>query len=69
MAQYNIEKQLKDAIKNSGLTRYQIAKVSGVHEGALSRFVHGKRDIGIKTAAKIAKTLNLKLIKISEDKQ
>ncbi|MFA5865657.1 MAG: helix-turn-helix transcriptional regulator [Phycisphaerae bacterium] len=63
----DIEKQLKDAIKNSGLTRYQIAKASQVHEGVLSRFVHGKREIGIKTAAKIAKVLNLKLKKKRED--
>jgi predicted XRE-type DNA-binding protein len=63
MMQSQLTTDLKRHILNSRMTRYQIAKLSGVSQSVLSRFVHSKRDIGIKSAAKVAALLNLQLIK------
>jgi transcriptional regulator with XRE-family HTH domain len=35
--------QLRQAIEDSGLTRYEIAKRTGIAESTLSRFVTGRR--------------------------
>ena len=56
-----LEKQLRRAIKDSGLTIYRLAKDSGVSQAVLSRFVNGKRGITLTTASKLAKKLNLEL--------
>jgi transcriptional regulator with XRE-family HTH domain len=64
MKQTQLKTDLKRHILSSTLTRYQIAKLSGVSQSVLSRFVHSKRDIGIKSAAKVAALLNLKLSKL-----
>ena len=45
---------LRRAIEDSGLTRYEIAKRSGVHKSALSRFVTGERSLSIESIEKIA---------------
>jgi len=41
--------QLRKAIDDSGLTRYQIAKATGIDESALAKFYNGRR--GLSTAA------------------
>ena len=57
----NIEAQLRDAIQNSGITRYALAKLSGVTEGVLCQFVTNKRTVTMRTAAKLAVVLSLEL--------
>ena len=57
----DIESQLKQAILNSGMTRYRLSKITGVPASVLCTFVNGKRSITIGTAAKIAKALELEL--------
>lgn len=57
----DIEAQLLQAIRSSGMTRYRLAKISGVSEGILSLFVNGHRSLTLPTAAKLAKALNLEL--------
>ena len=59
--QPNIEDQLRAAILGAGMTRYRIAKLSGVTEATLSLFVHGKRSMTTDTAAKVAAVLGLEL--------
>ena len=57
----NIEQRLKRAVLESELSRYQIAKVSGVSEAQLSFFVNDKRTLTLPVAAKLAEVLGLEL--------
>jgi hypothetical protein len=58
-----IEQQLKRAVLESDMSRYRIAKISGLSEAQLSYFVNDKRSLTLPTAAKLAKALGLKLVK------
>lgn len=40
--------QLRQAIDDSGLTRYRIAKETGISESALAQFYHGHRGLSMK---------------------
>lgn len=57
----DIEKQLLRAIAQSGLTRYRLAKMSGVSQTALSLFVNGQRSLTLTSAAKLARAMRLEL--------
>jgi transcriptional regulator with XRE-family HTH domain len=57
----DIEQQLRQAIEESPLSQYELAKVSGVNKGILSRFVRGERTITLSTAARLAEALDLDL--------
>ena len=57
----DIEKQLKQALKESKMSRYRIAKESGLTESQLSYFIHGQRTLTLPAAAKLAKVLGLEL--------
>jgi transcriptional regulator with XRE-family HTH domain len=39
--------QLRQAIDDSGLTRYQIAKATGIDESALAKFYNGRRGLSM----------------------
>jgi len=53
--------QLRQAIANSRETEYMIAKMSGVSQSVVNRFVHGERGISLETAAKLCAHLKLNL--------
>ena len=57
----DIEAQLKLAIRKGGMSRYRLAKLSGVSQTALSLFVNGKRSLTLGSAAKLCKALGLEL--------
>jgi plasmid maintenance system antidote protein VapI len=57
----DIERRLKRAVLESDMSRYQIAKISGVSEAQLSFFVNGKRSLTLPVAAKLAEVLGLEL--------
>jgi transcriptional regulator with XRE-family HTH domain len=57
----DIEKRLKRALIESKVSRYRIAKESGLTESQLSYFVNGKRTLTLPAAAKLAKVLGLEL--------
>ena len=57
----DIEKQLKQAILDSGMSCYRISQLSGLTESQLSYFVNGHRTLTLPAAAKLAKTLGLEL--------
>lgn len=59
----DIEKQLRQAILDSKLTRYRICKEAGLSESQLSYFVHQQRSLTLPAAAKVAKVLGLRLTK------
>lgn len=54
---------LKAAIVESGLTRYRIAKDTGIDEAALMRFVRGDTSIRLDKADVLAEYLGLELAK------
>jgi len=60
-AQTDIQEQLRRAILAGPMTRYRLAKITGVTEGVLSQFVRRNRSITMDTAAKLAAVLGLEL--------
>jgi hypothetical protein len=57
----SIAESLKQAIRESNRTVYQIAKESGISQIVITRFLSGERDIRVATADKIARVLKLQL--------
>lgn len=56
---------LRDAIRATDKSMYQIALDAGVAQIVVSRFVSGERDIRLATADKLAEALGLKLAQAS----
>lgn len=56
-----IDEQLKQAIVDSGKTAYAIAREAGLRPEQVARFVTGKRDLTLSTAARVAAVLGLAL--------
>ena len=57
-----VSEQVRRAIKDSGMTRYEIAKRSGVSQSTLSRFVLGTASITLDRLDVLAPLLGLTLI-------
>ena len=55
----NLAKQLREAIRRSGLTRRQISKRSGVAYSAVHGFVGGKQTLTLESASKIANVVGV----------
>jgi ribosome-binding protein aMBF1 (putative translation factor) len=53
--------QLREAIQESGMSVYRIAKRAGVKHAVVARFLSGERDLRLETASKIAAVLSLSL--------
>jgi len=53
--------QLRQAIEAGPKSRYQIAKETGLDEGLLSRFVHGKSGLSIPSIDKLCECLGLEI--------
>lgn len=53
---------LKAAIERSGLTRYRIAKDTGIDEAALMRFLRGETSVRLDKADVLAEYLGLMLV-------
>jgi transcriptional regulator with XRE-family HTH domain len=53
---------IRDAIENSDLTAYQIAKRSGVDKAALSRFLTAGKALTVESIEKIAPVLGLEVV-------
>lgn len=57
----DIDQQLREAINQSGLTRYAVAKGAGVEYGVLRRYLDEGRDLRLSNVAKLAAFLGLEL--------
>jgi hypothetical protein len=57
----SIAESLKQAIRVSGRSVYQVSKDSGIAQIVIARFLSGERDIRMATADKLARALNLQL--------
>jgi DNA-binding phage protein len=60
-----LSQTLRDALRSSDKSMYQIAQDAGVSQIVISRFLSGERDIRMATADKIAAVLGLKLAQAS----
>ena len=56
-----LQDQLRQAIQNSGLSLYRIAKESGVAYQVLHRFARGERDLTLETATRLADYFGMRL--------
>ena len=56
-----LQDQLRQAIENSGLSLYRIAKDSGVAYQVLHRFARGERDLTLETATRLADYFGMRL--------
>jgi transcriptional regulator with XRE-family HTH domain len=61
MCLMTISDQIRAAILNAGISRYELARRSGVSEAALSKFVNG-RSITTALLDRLAHPLGLRLI-------
>ena len=50
---------LRQAIRNSGKTSYQLNEETGVNHGVILRFMKSERDIRMETAEKLAAAVGL----------
>ncbi len=53
--------QLRHAIDDSGLTRYRIAKETGISEPTLSKFYLGQRGLSMEALNALGEFLQLKI--------
>ena len=51
--------QLRQAIDDSGLTRYQLAKATGIDESALAKFYNGHRGLSMEALNALGEFLQL----------
>ena len=58
----NLTDQLRQAIHDSGLTRYQIAKETGIDESALAKFYNGQRGLSMKALNALGECLELTIV-------
>ena len=54
--------QLRQAIDDSGLTRYRIAKETGISESTLAHFYNGYRGLSMNALNALGEFLDLKIV-------
>jgi hypothetical protein len=59
-----VDEQLRAAIRSSGLTVYRLAKLSGIGDDRIHRFLQGIRTLTLPAAAKVCDVLGLELTQI-----
>ena len=59
--QIDLDEQLRRAFAESGMTRFELSKRSGVPYSTIHRFFGEGRDIALSTVAKICGVLDLEL--------
>ena len=57
------------AIKSAGVTRYRIARETGIDEAALSRFMSGERGLDLSTVDRLAAYLGLQLTGVENERR
>lgn len=62
VAGMNVSKALRRAVEQCGLTRYEIAKRTGIAQSMLSRFVTAKRALSLDAVDRLAEFLKLELV-------
>ena len=54
--------QLRQAIDDSGLTRYQISKETGIDESSMAKFYNGHRGLSMEALNALGECLKLKIV-------
>ncbi len=57
-----LSESLREAIRNSPMSVYRLAKEAGVAPAVITRFLKGERDLRLATVEKIAEVLQLELV-------
>ena len=65
----DIERQLRDAARRSGLSMYRLSKESGVAYAGLHGFLTGDRRLSLRVAARLATALGLELRPVRRSKR
>lgn len=58
---YKLSDQLRQAIEDSGLSRYAISQDTGIDQAALSRFIHGQVGLSLDAIDRLSEFLQLKI--------
>ena len=58
----NVSESLRRAVEQSGMSRYVIAKETGIAQSMLSRFVTGRRGLSLEAVDRLAAFLKLELV-------
>ena len=61
MQRQSITEAVRKAIEESALTRYEIAKRSGVSQSSLSRFARGETTLSLESIEKLAPVLGVRI--------
>ena len=61
-----LSEQLREAMLTADVSRYRIAKETGITEAQLSRFINGVCGLGQEASDKIGEYLGLRLVKIDK---
>jgi hypothetical protein len=56
--------QLRQAIDDSGLTRYRISMETGIDQAVLSKFCLGQRGLSMESLDTLGKFLGLRIVKL-----
>ena len=57
----SVSEQVRHAIKTCGLSRYALARETGVAESALSRFMSGERGLSMRALDAVGAALRLRV--------
>ncbi|MCB9875821.1 MAG: helix-turn-helix transcriptional regulator [Planctomycetaceae bacterium] len=61
--------QMRQAIDDSGLTRYRIAQDTGIDESTLAKFYNGKRGLSLENLDRLFEYLGLRIVMDRKPKQ
>ena len=58
----NVSDQVRAMIDGCGMSRYQLAKLTGIDQSALARFMSGERGLSTTALDSIGKVLELEVL-------
>jgi transcriptional regulator with XRE-family HTH domain len=58
--------QIRDAVRQSELTHYEICRQTGIDKASMSKFVSGERGLSLAHLDKLAELLGLRVTKIGK---
>ncbi len=60
--------QLRQAVADSGETLGELARQTGIHKSALSRFVNGERGLSMNALDALGEHLRLQIVKMTKSR-
>ena len=57
-----VSEQVRRLVKSCGMTRYQLSKLTGIDQSALSRFVSGERGLSSQALDTLGELLDLEVV-------